>query len=119
VDKAIFDWEDALRRTESDAELLGELVGMFLDSADEFMGTIQTAVRDGDSEALYGSAHSLKGTLGTLGAHRACAAALTLEQMGRNHDLTEVHAAHRVLEQRITELDQALRTWRRNLPIQT
>jgi two-component system, sensor histidine kinase and response regulator len=83
------------------------------------MSAIQTAVRDGDSQALYSSAHSLKGTLGTLGAHRACEAALTLEQMGRNHDLADVHAAYGVLEQQVAELGRVMQTWRKSLPMQT
>jgi HPt (histidine-containing phosphotransfer) domain-containing protein len=103
----------ALDRVGGDEELLQEVAELYLSEYPSLVDQIQTAVSVGNADDLHHLAHTLKGSLGTLGAECAAAQALSLEMMGRNHDLSGAHGAlaelHGTLERFHSELYTALR----------
>jgi two-component system, sensor histidine kinase and response regulator len=78
----------ALSRVGGDADLLKEVVELFLDDYPSTFEKIKGAVASQDAKALEHHAHSLKGSVSTFGANRAFEAAFTLEKQGRSGDLT-------------------------------
>jgi HPt (histidine-containing phosphotransfer) domain-containing protein len=63
--------------TDGDPQLEGELLTLFLSSADVYLARLADAMRAGQSWAA--SAHALKGASANLGARRVLALALTAE----------------------------------------
>jgi len=98
----------ALSRVGGDVELLKEVVELFLDDYPSSLEKIESAVASGDAKALEHHAHSLKGSVSTLGANRAFEAAFTLEKKGRSGDLTGASDG-------LLELQQALEALRPEL----
>jgi PAS domain S-box-containing protein len=98
----------ALSRVGGDVELLKEVVELFLDDYPSCIEKIKSAVAGSDAKALEHHAHSLKGSVSTLGANRAFEAAFTLEKQGRSGDLTGASDG-------LLELEQALEALRPEL----
>src|SRR5882762_4989073 len=80
----------ALSRVGGDADLLREVIELFLDDYPQTLENIRSAVAAQDPTALEHQAHSLKGSVSTFGARRAFEAALALEKLGRSKDLNGV-----------------------------
>ena len=91
----------ALSRVGGDADLLKEVVELFLDDYPSTFERIKAAVASRDAKALEHQAHSLKGSVSTFGANRAFEAAFALEKQGRSGDLSGV-------EDGLVQLEQAL-----------
>jgi HPt (histidine-containing phosphotransfer) domain-containing protein len=104
----VFDAAAALERVEGDTELLAELVRLFLDEFPAQRAAIRQAIDAGDARALVAAAHTLKGSVGVLGARAAAEAAWALERVGREGDLTGVEAAWDTLERATRALEDAL-----------
>jgi HPt (histidine-containing phosphotransfer) domain-containing protein len=100
----IVDWTAAVGRLSGDRELLGELIGLFLDECPKLMATIRQAAADGDAPALRLAAHTLKGSVGNFAARRAFEAAMRLETLARDGTFTGVPAALTVLEREFEAL---------------
>lgn len=94
----------ALTRVGGDAELLREVVELFLDDYPPALERIRTAVAAQDASAVEHHAHSLKGSVSTFGAKRAFEAAFALEKQGRAKDLTGVETSLCELENALNEL---------------
>lgn len=94
----------ALSRVGGDAELLKEVVELFLDDYPSTFEKIRDAVASRDASALEHHAHSLKGSVSTFGASRAFEAAFALEKQGRSGDLTDVQDGLSRLEQALEAL---------------
>ncbi|MCC6540213.1 MAG: Hpt domain-containing protein [Bryobacterales bacterium] len=105
---AVFNREVALERVGGDEELLSEIVGIYLGEYPSVLEEIQTAVRAGDANGLYRSAHSLKGSLGALGAEAAQRRALDLEMSGRQSQLSHAPEMLADLERLLDELHREL-----------
>ncbi len=108
MDLSVFDRAAALDRVGGDLELLIELAGMFMEDCPQLLAEIEGALRNGDSDALQASAHTLKGAVGNFSAQNAYDAAYALEQIGRSGDLSEAVAAYRVLKQELERLQPML-----------
>jgi len=80
----------ALSRVGGDADLLREVIELFLDDVPQTLEGIRNAVAAHDATALEHQAHSLKGSVSTFGARRAFEAALALEKQGRSKNLNGV-----------------------------
>ncbi len=104
----VFNRELALDRVGGDEELLDEIVGLYLGEYPELLNQIQTAVRAGDAPSLYRSAHTLKGSLGALGAEAAQQRALDLEMSGRNGELNSASNMLSDLENLLRQLHTEL-----------
>ena len=77
-----------LARVGGDAGLLGAMAAMFLDECPRHISGIRQAVVSHDARSLESTAHALRGSVSNFTARRASQAALNLELMGRDGDLT-------------------------------
>lgn len=94
----------ALERIGGDEDLLREIALLFLDDYPNLMSAIRQAVASKDAEGLERAAHSLKGSVSNFGADMAQRAALELEMMGRNRQLTNADSAFARLEKAMASL---------------
>jgi two-component system sensor histidine kinase/response regulator len=90
----------ALDRVGGDEALLQEVIDLFLDEYPHLVAEVEQAVAESDPKLLERAAHSLKGSLSTIGAEAAADEALRLEMMGRmgglegaREGLSNLHAA--------------------------
>src|SRR5215469_4281568 len=85
----IFDRDEALRRLQSDEELLSSLAKVFLNEHGDYLAEIHNAIQLGDFPTLERAAHTMKGSAATFGGARTAQVALELETTARRGDLTE------------------------------
>src|SRR6185436_11015952 len=93
-----FDVADVLARVEGDRSLLAELVAIFLDESPLRLSEIRRCLQSGDAKGVERAAHTLRGSVGSLGARAAAQAALALESKGRDGVLAGADAAFAELE---------------------
>ena len=98
------DRELALSRVGGDAELLKEIAALFLEDYPKVLGEIRAAAARGDAQGMSRAAHGLKGSVANFGARTAVAAALALEQVGRDGDLAGARESLEKLERALAEL---------------
>ena len=101
----VFDMETACSRMGGDRQLLREVISDLPRRVTDVAGQDQDAVRRHDDDALRRAAHSFKGSLGTLHAPRAFAAAARLEEIARQGETVEVPAG-------VAELEREMRSAR-------
>lgn len=109
IDKPVFDRELLLERLGGDSDLVDEIVQIFLESAEEMIATVDSAVADGDAHRVERSAHALKGALLNIAAEPVAERALRLEQVGRSGELELCSQLLDELKQDYDLLLQALR----------
>jgi signal transduction histidine kinase/DNA-binding response OmpR family regulator len=95
----------AMYTVENDKTLLLELAGMLAQDYPRRLNDLQFALTAGDVTLLAGTAHSLRGELGVVGATAAQALATTLESMGQEGQLSR---AHEVLQELRRELEHVV-----------
>lgn len=105
---SVFNRELALDRVGGDEELLQEIVGLYLAEYPDLLEQIQSAVKTGDAPGLFRSAHTLKGSLGALGAESAQQRAFDLEMSGREGDLQGAPGMVADLENLLRQLHEEL-----------
>jgi signal transduction histidine kinase/DNA-binding response OmpR family regulator len=98
------DIEAALRLMGGDEELFCELCRLFLQESPALIGSVRTALAQGDSTAVYRAAHKLKGSLSTIGGLKATRAALVLEELAGTADVNGFAEAAAALEREMTAL---------------
>lgn len=101
----------ALQFVEGDAELLSELVELFLDDCPRLITDLQTAIRTADLAGVKRAAHTLKGSLQNLGASGAAATAQQLETLASEHNLATAPEVSRALASRLDALTPVFRGW--------
>jgi two-component system, sensor histidine kinase and response regulator len=103
-----FDPSELLARVEGDRELLAEIIDIFLAEAPLRLSEIRQCVHAGDASGLERSAHTLRGSISSFGAHLAAHAAYVLEIAGRDGVLAdaELHVAD--LARELRRLETAL-----------
>lgn len=106
----VFDITEALLRTDGDMELFQELAGIFLENYSKQLAEVENAIEKNDRNALESAAHSIKGSVGVFCAKPALEAALELEIMGRENNLSGAYEAYKVLSIEIERLRRALET---------
>ncbi len=111
----ILDRLTALARVDGDANLLGELAGLFLADSARLLSAVEEAVARGDARALEHAAHALKSSVGNFAVHAAFQAAARLEMLGRQGDLTQAQEAYAALQQEIERLRPALLSLQREV----
>ncbi|PYU10577.1 MAG: hypothetical protein DMG29_17240 [Acidobacteria bacterium] len=97
-----------MERLEGDAGLLAEMVGLFLQDYPRLLAAMREAVARGDAKSLERAAHTLKGAVSNFAAPAATAAALRLELMGRQANLTQAEEALAALEAELDRLKSLL-----------
>ena len=106
--RVVLDREAMLRRVGADADLLLEMVQAFNGESASLLDRIRRSISSGDAVQLQRAAHSLKGALRTLAAPAASEAALQLELLARDGDLSLVDERCRVLEREMSVLQRML-----------
>ena len=104
---AVFDESAARRRTGGDRQLLKELVALYRADAPVTLRQIAKALAARNAEALRVAAHTLKGSVATVGGASARHAAATLENFGKSGSLDGADSALAVLRTELSKLDQA------------
>jgi CheY-like chemotaxis protein/HPt (histidine-containing phosphotransfer) domain-containing protein len=106
---------ETLRQLDDSGEmdLVGQLVGTFLDSAEASHARVETAVAASDARALAQAAHSLKSGAANLGALALSACYRELEACGREGRIADAQA---LLGDARREQARALRDLRRLVP---
>jgi HPt (histidine-containing phosphotransfer) domain-containing protein len=74
------DLETALERTGGDRELLAQIAVVLLDAGPRQLDALGAALARRDAGGAHRAAHTLKGSLGTLGSPRAQATAARIEK---------------------------------------
>lgn len=104
----VVDRSELWSRVDGNARLLKKIIGLFFENYPKLLSEIQRAVAGGDPQALGKAAHTLKGEVGNFTAKNAFEAALRLEKMGRQGDLSLGQEAASELEHEISLLRIAL-----------
>jgi len=104
----IFDLSRAMAIVGENKELLKEISDMFFKSLPDNMAKIKESIAEGDAYKLERAAHSLKGSVGNLGAKRSFEAAYSLEKMGRDKKMDGSGAAFKDLEKELASLETQL-----------
>lgn len=81
-----WDYVAALERVDGDESLLAELIAIFFQEYPKFAARLTESLSQRDFGALREAAHSLKGSLGYLGAPDGEALSLALEQASSAKD---------------------------------
>ena len=97
------------QRVDGDAELLLEIVNLFIEHRPNIMGELQKGLAAGDCRAVEHAAHQLKGSIGNFAALIALQPALELEMMGRGKNLTGAEEVFARLNGELDELESTLR----------
>ena len=108
VTEGVLDRAAALARAEGDVELLGEMAALFVQDYPKLLVEIRESVKGDDPQALARAAHNLKGSVANFCAPAAFQAALRLETLGSNGDLSFASQACAELEEAIQDLEAAL-----------
>lgn len=100
----ILDHETLMDQVGGDPELLLRLIELFDSDRAETIDAIKAGLASKDAKQVERAAHRLKGSLGTLAATAAHAAAFQLEVIGRSGDLSQADSAWQSLERELTRL---------------
>ena len=104
----IMDMAEILERAGGDMELVMDVAGLFLDECPELLSEMQEAIAQRDSRTLERAAHTLKGSAANLAAKSVSGAALKLEIMGRDSDMTHAEEAYELLKEEVQRLKPVL-----------
>lgn len=107
-----FDEAMALRGVGGDRELLGEVIDVFFEECARLTAELAEAIARGDTATAHRLAHTIKGSLCTLGASEASAVAQRLETQARGGDCS-LGVTHADLLASISRLLPALAEFRR------
>jgi len=107
ADGLVVDWAEALARVEDDAELLGDLVTIFLDEAPKQIAELRQALATGDTATSERMAHSLKGAAANMSAMPLRDAAYACEVAAREKGTEETASLLGALEQELSKAQQA------------
>ena len=105
--------DEALQRLGDDVDLLRDIVQIYLEDAPAMVEKIHTAVSQADSNTLQRAAHSLKGLAATLSASEVVGVAARLEHMAAIRNLSEASKVVAEIDERVDELNQAVREFLR------
>ena len=93
-----------LERFGGDADMVQQLVEIFLEEYPKQLAKVRAAIDSGDAAVLRRTAHTLKGSVGTFAEGAGYHTALWLENMGRNSDLGQCEEAWTALETAVHDL---------------
>jgi PAS domain S-box-containing protein len=106
---SVFDRAGALAIADNSEELLGEIIGLFLETYEQILARIRGSLASGDAQQLAESAHEMKGVLANLAAEKSRRQALLLEQVGKQGRCQEAVLEVEKLEDNLRELVGTLR----------
>jgi two-component system sensor histidine kinase/response regulator len=103
-----FDRAAALGRCGDDAQLLRELIDIFLGEIPGWMAGLAAALESGNADQVQRLAHTIKGGVSTFAAAGAYEAALRLEGIGKSGNLAAAGPAWQEMQTAIERLQKAL-----------
>jgi two-component system, sensor histidine kinase and response regulator len=104
----LVDRQALLVQVDGDTELLRRMVSIFLADAPERLGAIRAAVESKNAESLAKLAHRLKGAVSNFSSEAVTHAALQLETIARQPDLSNASEAYEELKTMIERLTPEL-----------
>ncbi|MCP4631007.1 MAG: response regulator [bacterium] len=104
IDKSLL-----MKAFDGDRSFLEEVVEVFLSDYPRLMDDLHRAQKEGDSDLLMRSGHSLKGMLINFQADSAAEIAFEIEKMGNSQNFEEARPKIEELTVRITKVDEMLR----------
>ena len=104
------DWSAFLKSMDGDETLARELVDLFIESGDESLAAIVSALGMRDYAAVGEQAHSLKGASANLRAVATAAAAARLEAAARAGDVPQINTLATALHSEVTRTIEYLRS---------
>jgi signal transduction histidine kinase/CheY-like chemotaxis protein/HPt (histidine-containing phosphotransfer) domain-containing protein len=104
----LVDRQALLVQVDGDTELLRRMVSIFLADAPERLGAIRAAVESNNAESLAKLAHRLKGAVSNFSSDAVTRAALQLETMAQQRDLSNAPEAYEELKVMIERLTPEL-----------
>jgi PAS domain S-box-containing protein len=105
----VHDRDEALAHVGGDAELLRELTEVFLRDCPRMIEEVIDGLCAGDADKVKRGAHSIKGAVSILGGKAAFEAALRLETLARQGDLSQAEAAWQALRHALEQFQQVLK----------
>jgi HPt (histidine-containing phosphotransfer) domain-containing protein len=99
---------EMLTRVGGDAELLREMIGLFLLDMPMHLAELERAIANDESVALQRAAHTFRGAAGNFGAEAAIALLVRLEQLGRERRFPEAGRTFAELEVEAGQLKLSL-----------
>jgi CheY-like chemotaxis protein/HPt (histidine-containing phosphotransfer) domain-containing protein len=102
------DRDEALEQVGGDAELLRELTAVFLHDCPRMIEEVIDGLCAGDAAKVQRGAHSIKGAVSILGGKAAFEAALRLETMARQGDLSQAEVAWQALREALEKFQRVL-----------
>lgn len=104
ADEIGFDLNAALARVDGDQQFLNEIISLFLQEYPKHLANMRAALAHHDSHSLTFAANLLRGSLSNFAAAPAANAALRLENLARQGDLSPAPTALDHLEEAIAQL---------------
>jgi CheY-like chemotaxis protein/HPt (histidine-containing phosphotransfer) domain-containing protein len=104
------DWKEFMQSMDGDETLARELVDLFIESGDETLAAIVSALGMRDYVAVSEQAHSLKGASANLRAATTAAVAAKLETAARQGDTPQIDTLATALRSEVTRTIEYLRT---------
>ena len=103
------DWKEFMQSMDNDATLARELIDLFIESGDESLAAIVSALGMRDYVAVGEQAHSLKGASANLRATATAAVAAKLEAAARSGDTPQIDTLATALRTEVTRTIEYLR----------
>ncbi len=94
---------------EGSPDILGKIVGLYLDNSNKIMQEIEQSVSDKDGKSLRSSAHSLKSSSANLGADRLADMCKAMELCGKDNQLSSVDIQFKQLKKQYEVTCNALK----------
>ncbi|MDO9371890.1 MAG: response regulator [Gammaproteobacteria bacterium] len=115
IDKKVLDNIRALQ-VDGMPDLLSEMIDLYLTDTPPLLNALRQALMQGDVQAVYRTAHSLKSTSAHLGATALSALGMEIEKLGRDGDLAQVSTRLPLIEREYQAVHTALEEIRTQLP---
>lgn len=93
-----------------DSELLKELMKLYLDDLDQFSTSIVEAMKSGNHQQIYESAHKLKGSSANLGINSLRESCLSMEAFAKQNDHTGIADQFAKMEQTMKDVRSYITT---------
>jgi CheY-like chemotaxis protein len=110
----IIDWDAAMQSVQGDEELLWDVLDAFIQEGPQLVAAIDAAMIQQDAPELRRAAHTLKGSLRTIGAAPLAVRAEAIEMEAKAGRISDRHAFQQELAPAVARLVAGLRAERPN-----
>jgi len=104
----VIDLGTAMNNMDGDTELLSEIVGIFLDTAEDQIRSLRENIAAGDVQAVAIDAHGMKGAASNFCADAFVKASLNLELLAKDGSLEGADSLLDTMAERLEELREGL-----------